>query len=554
MKKLIQPSDWCGKLKGRLKDSRVAINGNSVFVFRDCFLLEKEKRMMGFKQFRFSIFLVLYFLIFTYGISNAQVPGQMNYQGYLTDLVSGDPLDGDYAMTLTLYNEGDKAIWSETYPSVPVGNGIYNVILGQINALTPDLFENDVFLGVAVGTDDEMTPKLKLTSTPYAIKAGSADMLNGQYPSDYDQSAHIVDKDNPHEVTAAQVGAVRVDTYVSHANNTSIHQTKTTTFAELTDTAGVSQVPGLADKSDINHGHIVSNLDGIALENQIPESITRDTELSEGLDGKADTDHGHSANDITSGTIQLSKNISEPISCSPSAEGSIALTSLFNTCVCNGTKWVQTADGTSDCFWGPCSTQNPNGPCPSPDAICINGICENSCSNDYRDGWCPVDSACIEGNCASACPNDDDCDYIANIDEGNLSVDTDGDGSPDSLDLDTDNDTILDTDEADDSNVSTPPPDTDYDNIADFRDLDSDNDGILDSIEAGDSDLNTHPVDTDFDSIADFQDFDSDNDGVLDSNEPGCPSGPNRLLVDSDGDGISDYTEVENGTDPCVSE
>lgn len=69
--------------------------------------------------------------------------------------------------------------------------------------------------------------------------------------------------------------------------------------------------------------------------------------------------------------------------------------------------------------------------------------------------------------------------------------------------------------------------DTDLDGTPDYLDEDSDNDGIADAVETA--------VDGDEDGIPDFQDFDSDGAG---SN-------------DSDGDGLSDNTEVtETLTDP----
>ncbi|MGZ3772390.1 MAG: beta strand repeat-containing protein [Pseudobdellovibrionaceae bacterium] len=53
------------------------------------------------------------------------------------------------------------------------------------------------------------------------------------------------------------------------------------------------------------------------------------------------------------GTIKLAKNSSAPsaFSCDSTHAGSIALTSLYTTCVCNGTSWVSTNDGTTACTW-----------------------------------------------------------------------------------------------------------------------------------------------------------------------------------------------------------
>jgi hypothetical protein len=50
--------------------------------------------------------------------------------------------------------------------------------------------------------------------------------------------------------------------------------------------------------------------------------------------------------------ITLKKQNSEPYSCNSSKEGSIAATSYYRTCICNGSKWVYTSDGKTACDWG----------------------------------------------------------------------------------------------------------------------------------------------------------------------------------------------------------
>jgi len=150
--------------------------------------------------------------------------------------------------------------------------------------------------------------------------------------------------------------------------------------------------------------------------------------------------------------------------------------------------------------------------------------------------------------------------------------DTDGDGTPDYLDLDSDGDGIFDLTEAggtdadgngviDDfvdenkdgladsidpkqGGMPLPIPDTDEDDIPDYRDLDSDGDGILDSIEMD--------VDTDGDGTPDHLDLDSDGDGIPDSTEMDVDTDedgtPDYLDLDSDGDTIPDSAEA--GPDP----
>lgn len=47
----------------------------------------------------------------------------------------------------------------------------------------------------------------------------------------------------------------------------------------------------------------------------------------------------------------LPVNYSEPYTCEAADVGAIALSMRFTTCVCNGTDWVSTADGTTSCQW-----------------------------------------------------------------------------------------------------------------------------------------------------------------------------------------------------------
>lgn len=140
---------------------------------------------------------------------------------------------------------------------------------------------------------------------------------------------------------------------------------------------------------------------------------------------------------------------------------------------------------------------------------------------------------------ASTTPSDQDGDTISDADEGMASSrDTDGDGTPDYLDLDSDGDGINDADEAGDADVRTPPRDSDGDLTPDFLDLDSDNNGILDENEVA--------SDIDMDGIANFADLDDDGDGLNDLRDlRGMTSPP----ADTDDDSIPDYHDLDSDND-----
>jgi hypothetical protein len=102
------------------------------------------------------------------------LPQTLNYQGSLADSI-GDPVNGTVDMTFSLYSTetGGTALWTETQ-SVPVTEGVFNVRLGAVVPLVPWLFNNRVYLGVAVGLDAEMTPRQLLDVFAYSMRAHGA--------------------------------------------------------------------------------------------------------------------------------------------------------------------------------------------------------------------------------------------------------------------------------------------------------------------------------------------------------------------------------------------
>lgn len=51
------------------------------------------------------------------------------------------------------------------------------------------------------------------------------------------------------------------------------------------------------------------------------------------------------------GLVRMRANSSVPLTCSSSIAGTIALTSTYVTCACNGSAWVKTSDGVTACSW-----------------------------------------------------------------------------------------------------------------------------------------------------------------------------------------------------------
>jgi hypothetical protein len=111
----------------------------------------------------------------------------MNYQGVLTD-GDGNAVDGSHDLTLTLYmwqRFGINASWQEVYSetqTVQVNDGLFNVVIGQVNPLDPDDFGGlykslllasggDLEVGVKVDGGPELAPRAKLLPVPFAFRA-----------------------------------------------------------------------------------------------------------------------------------------------------------------------------------------------------------------------------------------------------------------------------------------------------------------------------------------------------------------------------------------------
>ena len=130
---------------------------------------------MARTNFVITILLLLSGLLST---AFAEPPEMVNYQGMLTDSV-GEYINGNYDLTFRIY-AGDQPdaviLWTETHYGVSVELGLFNVILGSTTPVPADLFVGvQRWLGVTVAGDDEMDPRMRITSVPWALRAAVAD-------------------------------------------------------------------------------------------------------------------------------------------------------------------------------------------------------------------------------------------------------------------------------------------------------------------------------------------------------------------------------------------
>ncbi len=106
------------------------------------------------------------------------VPRMIPYQGRLTD-AGGNPLTGAYLVRFQIYNAPAAGItlWDNGFRKINVAAGLFTYNLGDSTVLPYSIFTSDtnVWLGITVGADPEISPRTKLNSVPYAYKASTAD-------------------------------------------------------------------------------------------------------------------------------------------------------------------------------------------------------------------------------------------------------------------------------------------------------------------------------------------------------------------------------------------
>jgi hypothetical protein len=100
----------------------------------------------------------------------------INYQGKLADNTGLAVPNGTYAMSFALYTQasGGSAIWSESRTGgneVTLTNGLFSVMLGEVASLAAVNFNQALYLGITVESDEEMTPRKPVGTVPSAIEA-----------------------------------------------------------------------------------------------------------------------------------------------------------------------------------------------------------------------------------------------------------------------------------------------------------------------------------------------------------------------------------------------
>lgn len=102
--------------------------------------------------------------------AQAQAPRTLNYQGHLTTDGITPVTDGTYNITFTLYDAASAGnnLWFENQATVAVTNGDFQVVLGLITPINLG-FDIQYWLGITVSPDPEMSQRVQLTASAYAM-------------------------------------------------------------------------------------------------------------------------------------------------------------------------------------------------------------------------------------------------------------------------------------------------------------------------------------------------------------------------------------------------
>ncbi len=119
-------------------------------------------------------------LVSTAGVSQAQVPEQMNYQVMLTDGANQPLVDQVVQLVFRIYDQesGGSQLWAEAQSVTTNSIGVVSVMLGSINPLTVD-FGAPRWLQVEVD-GEVMAPRRELVAAPYARQAHNSNNLGGE--------------------------------------------------------------------------------------------------------------------------------------------------------------------------------------------------------------------------------------------------------------------------------------------------------------------------------------------------------------------------------------
>lgn len=103
--------------------------------------------------------------------SSAQVPRVLSYQGTLSDS-EASPVNEPVRLTFRLFDRltGGTSLWEEVHEQVPVSNGSFDLTLGETTPIDIT-FDGPTWLEIQVNDSAPLSPRTRLTASPYSLHA-----------------------------------------------------------------------------------------------------------------------------------------------------------------------------------------------------------------------------------------------------------------------------------------------------------------------------------------------------------------------------------------------
>ena len=152
-------------------------------------------------------------------VINSQLP----FQGRLTNSDGTVVADGNYDVVFKIYDDptAGNTLWTENHTSsnhITTSKGIFNTMLGSITAFGALNYNSDLlYLGIKVGSDAEMTPRIRLGAAPYAM---NSNQLNGLSSTSF-------------TILAGQAGGQTIDGGTAASENLTLSSTANATKGKI---------------------------------------------------------------------------------------------------------------------------------------------------------------------------------------------------------------------------------------------------------------------------------------------------------------------------------
>ena len=125
------------------------------------------------------ILALAFLMVVLAGAASADIPQTITVQGLLKDSAGDNVADGTYSLTFAIYatESGGTAGWSEPI-SVPVSGGVFTARLGESVPLAALAFDGPYWVGITLAGESEMTPRIPLGASAYAMRARGVENLD----------------------------------------------------------------------------------------------------------------------------------------------------------------------------------------------------------------------------------------------------------------------------------------------------------------------------------------------------------------------------------------